>query len=225
MSQGIESLHKILKDETRRKTITLLNQKPQSYTELMENLDIISTGTLNYHLKVLGELLTKNQEGQYTLTDKGRLAYKVLTEFPSSQPQITDRRILKMMLFFGIASVVLAIVNGYVMNLPIERTTIVVLAVALTFGFAYYIRAKPSLTGNRVFFIAIGFFCIGFLFWALVTLLILHSGLRWAIMDATGDLGNNLTALGTLIICWILGGFIGDWIGKKRKYVIPMLRV
>ena len=225
MSQGIESLHKILKDETRSKAITLLNQKPLSYTELMNALEIISTGTLNYHLKVLGDLLTKNQEGQYTLTEKGKLAYRVLTEFPNTQPQITDKRVLKMMLFFGIASVILALLNGYAFNIPIERTALVVIMVMLTFGFAFYIRVRPSQSGNRVFFIAVGTFCIGFLFWAAVTLLLLHSGLRWLIIQSTGNIGDDLTALATLIICWILGGFVGDWIGRKRNYVIPMLRI
>ena len=225
MSQGIESLHKILKDETRSKAITLLKQKPLSYTELMDALDITNTGTLNYHLKVLGELLTKNQEGLYTLTEKGILAYKVLTDFPSIQPQATDRRVLKMMLFFGISSIILSLVTGFMLSIPIERTIIVVIVLTLTFGFAYYIRVRPSHSGNRVFFVALGTFCIGFLFWAVVTLLILHSGLRWLIFQSTGNIGDNLTALGTLIICWILGAFVGDWIGRKRNYVIPMLRV
>ena len=97
--------------------------------------------------------------------------------------------------------------------------------VMLTFGFAYYIRVRPSQSGSRVFFIAVGAFCIGFLFWFAVTLLILHSGLRWAILSSTGNLGDDLTALGTLIICWILGGFVGDLIGRRRNYIIPMLRV
>jgi hypothetical protein len=45
MSQGIESLRRILKDETRRRAITLVNEKPMSYTELMDALNIVSTGT------------------------------------------------------------------------------------------------------------------------------------------------------------------------------------
>lgn len=58
MSSGLESLHKVLKDEKRRKIITLLNEKEASYTELMNMLEIISsTGKLNYHLKVLNELI------------------------------------------------------------------------------------------------------------------------------------------------------------------------
>jgi DNA-binding HxlR family transcriptional regulator len=83
MSSGIASLHKILKDETRRRIVLLLNEKGSlSYTDLMNSLEIVSTGMLNYHLKVLGPLLTKNAEGQYALTDKGKLASRLLLEFP-----------------------------------------------------------------------------------------------------------------------------------------------
>jgi DNA-binding transcriptional ArsR family regulator len=83
MSSSIESLNKILKDETRRKILLLLNDKQSlSYTDLMETLKIGSTGTLNYHLKVLGELLEKNEAGQYMLTEKGNVAVRFLTVFP-----------------------------------------------------------------------------------------------------------------------------------------------
>jgi len=83
MSSGFASLHKILKDETRRKIILLLNDKGSlSYTDLMDTLGIVSTGTLNYHLKVLGDLLTRNEAGQYMLTEKGKLASRILLEFP-----------------------------------------------------------------------------------------------------------------------------------------------
>jgi predicted transcriptional regulator len=83
MNSGLASVHKILKDETRRKIVLLLNEKGSlSYTDLMDALEIVSTGTLNYHLKILGGLLTKNDNGQYMLTEKGKLASRLLLEFP-----------------------------------------------------------------------------------------------------------------------------------------------
>jgi DNA-binding transcriptional ArsR family regulator len=93
MSSGLDSLLKILKDETRRKIVLLLNEKgSMSYTDLMETLNIVSTGTLNYHLKVLGELLTKNDAGQYLLTDKGKLASRLLIEFPEPDNQLKTKK-------------------------------------------------------------------------------------------------------------------------------------
>jgi hypothetical protein len=54
MSSGLASLHKILKDETRSKAILLLNEKEaMSYTDLMDELGIVSTGLLNYHLNLI----------------------------------------------------------------------------------------------------------------------------------------------------------------------------
>jgi DNA-binding transcriptional ArsR family regulator len=83
MNSGISSLHKILKDETRQKIISLLNEKNSlGYSELMEATKAGSTGLLNYHLKVLGSLITKNEAGQYQLTEKGKLASKLMLEFP-----------------------------------------------------------------------------------------------------------------------------------------------
>ena len=82
MSARLDSLHKILKDETRRKIVLLLNERASlSYTDLMNNLKIVNTGVLNYHLKVLDDLIIKGENGQYLLTEKGKLASRLLSEF------------------------------------------------------------------------------------------------------------------------------------------------
>jgi DNA-binding transcriptional ArsR family regulator len=93
MNSGLASLHKILKDETRRKIVLLLNEKGSlSYSDLMDTLGIVSTGTLNYHLKVLGDLLAKNESGHYLLTEKGRLASRLLIEFPEPDYELQTKR-------------------------------------------------------------------------------------------------------------------------------------
>jgi hypothetical protein len=108
MSSGIAGLHKILKDENRRKIISLLNEKDRlTYTELLESTQIGSTGLLNYHLKVLGVLLVKNEAGQYQLSEKGKLAFKLITEFPEENNQAQRRRNQKLLhTVFGIGNVV-----------------------------------------------------------------------------------------------------------------------
>jgi hypothetical protein len=88
MDNGLASLHKILKDETRRKIVLLLNEKGNlSYTDLMKALEISNTGRINYHLKILGDLLSKREDGQYVLTEKGTLASRLLLEFPEKNNQ------------------------------------------------------------------------------------------------------------------------------------------
>lgn len=93
MSLGIASLNKILKDETRRKIVLLLNEKGSlSYSDLMDSLSITSTGNLNYHLKVLSDLLEKNEAGQYMLNEKGKLATRFLVEFPEQDASLQAKR-------------------------------------------------------------------------------------------------------------------------------------
>jgi len=82
MNSGLDSLHKILKDETRRRIVLLLKERESlSYTDLMSHLKIVNTGTLNYHLKALDDLIVKGEKGQYLLSERGRLASKLLIEF------------------------------------------------------------------------------------------------------------------------------------------------
>jgi predicted transcriptional regulator len=88
MTYGIDSLHKILKDEKRRKIILLLSETENlSYMDLMNSLEIKSTGKLNYHLKILGDLLSKTEDGKYTLTEKGKTALQLLKNFPEENRQ------------------------------------------------------------------------------------------------------------------------------------------
>jgi hypothetical protein len=88
MSSNISDLHKILKDETRRKAIILLHERGNlSYVDLMKSLEIANTGKMNYHIRVLGDLLTKTDEGKYVLTEKGKLASRLTLEFPETRNQ------------------------------------------------------------------------------------------------------------------------------------------
>jgi len=88
MSSNIGSLHKILKDEIRRRIILLLQEKGSlSYVDLMKALGITNTGKMNYHLKVLGNLLSKKDDYQYVLSEKGMLAYRLMQEFSEANTE------------------------------------------------------------------------------------------------------------------------------------------
>ena len=78
----ISNLPSILKDQSRRKIILALQQRgPLTYTELLNILDTAHTGKLNYHLKVLGDLIAKDEStSKYQLTQKGDLASQLLTK-------------------------------------------------------------------------------------------------------------------------------------------------
>jgi hypothetical protein len=118
-----------------------------------------------------------------------------------------------------IATILLTIASGFIsyflLNVPLERT---VSAIALTFfciGIAYYIRVRPSMKVNRALYILLGITPIGFSLWMVLAV----SGLgRW--------LTNMVGAFPSLIIGWVvclgIRALIGDWIGKRRNYQLPL---
>ncbi|MCR6668901.1 MAG: hypothetical protein NDF51_02775 [archaeon YNP-WB-040] len=90
MSIDFESLSDVLKHPIRRKIIlTLFERGNLSYVDLMNLIEVSSTGKLNYHLKILGDLIGKDQNGRYTLTEKGLMIAQLLQKFPERKPQPT----------------------------------------------------------------------------------------------------------------------------------------
>jgi predicted transcriptional regulator len=63
-------LHKTLKDPTRRDILLHLNKEPLPYTTLMNLTQVTNTGRFNYHLKALGDLIEKLDDGRYRLTER-----------------------------------------------------------------------------------------------------------------------------------------------------------
>lgn len=92
MDVDMDSLYKVLKDKIRREIVLQLSQNdPLAYVDLMNTLEITNTGRLNYHLKILGDLLEKDENGKYRLTEKGALASQLLRRFPAEKP--VDRKL------------------------------------------------------------------------------------------------------------------------------------
>jgi hypothetical protein len=133
MSSSLAVLNKILKDDTRIKIIGLVNEKGSiTYTELLNSLETTSTGLLNYHLKVLGDLLAKNESGEYLLTEKGKVAFKLITEFPQNgeaQRHVWRRRFWISMAVFQIAYFSLGLTFYYLHYIDLFRF------VSITTGF------------------------------------------------------------------------------------------
>jgi hypothetical protein len=82
-------LHKQLNDGTRRKILLALNENGcLSYSDLMNQTKIEHTGRLNYHLKTLGDLLSKDTESRYVLSEKGKVAVQLLLDLPQERGQM-----------------------------------------------------------------------------------------------------------------------------------------
>jgi DNA-binding transcriptional ArsR family regulator len=83
LSVDIPRLGKTLSDETRLEILQVLRQDgPMSYVDLLNTLKITNTGRLNYHLKVLADLVKKDgSDGRYGLSEKGVVALELLDRF------------------------------------------------------------------------------------------------------------------------------------------------
>jgi hypothetical protein len=82
MSVDIESFQKVLNHPIRRKVILTLKQSGSlSYMDLMGAVKASNTGKFNYHLKILADLIQKDFDGKYLLTEKGQLAAQFLLTF------------------------------------------------------------------------------------------------------------------------------------------------
>jgi DNA-binding HxlR family transcriptional regulator len=86
-------------------------------------------------------------------------------------------------------------------------------------GYTQKIRKSGHDLGKAIY-VVIGASVLGFIFWAILMLVSNASGFRWGMSDLTAD----YFAAITLIICWIVGGFIGYLIGKKMNYKFPMMQ-
>jgi DNA-binding transcriptional ArsR family regulator len=231
MNQGFASLYKILKDETRQKIITLLNEKGSlGYSDLMEDSEVLSTGLLNYHLKVLGDLIQKNESGQYTLSEKGKLASRLLSEFPETtdlKKKPTWWR--KFWLLEAIVTPIYLAINialyfrGYINATTFYNLTLGVFAFI---GIGYMIThikkeilsAEGLLKLNKALYLLVGLLTGGFFIWGGLTVAMNVTGASFWLK---GIIGDGALAITTMIPCYIAGYLLGDWIGKKTNYYIP----
>ncbi len=113
-----------------------------------------------------------------------------------------------------LATIVSGAAGYFLLGIPLERAAG---GVALTFiciGFAYYIRVRPSLTVNRALYILLGITPLGFS----LMMLYVVSGIGSFIAAHLGPVPNLIG----FIVPYVVGAFIGDWIGKRRNYILPL---
>ncbi len=117
LTVDLESLNRILKHPIRRKIVlALLEKKELAYGDLMNLTEVENTGKLNYHLKILGDLICKNDSGKYLLTEKGQLASQMLLKFPEKKPEHSPLRGGDAILI-GFVGFLLALVNPGILSI------------------------------------------------------------------------------------------------------------
>jgi len=151
---------KILKDEIRRKVLILLNERGAlSFDVLMDILNQ-TQGMMAYELKVLDDFLVKTDDDKYVLTEKGKLAYKMLSELPENTG-VSKRWKFQ----FGVTVVSLVVVALFAWHLLDFQLAVLIrgLGSALFFAvFLYYLKVKPKTT-ERLLYILGGVCVLGVL--------------------------------------------------------------
>ncbi len=85
---------------------------------------------------------------------------------------------------------------------------------------AYYIRVRPSIKVNKLLYIFFGITPIGF---GLVILYALICGItNFSTFIMSFKPFGSWLQLGIIIGLFTIGGFIGNWFGKKRDYRLPL---
>jgi len=235
MSTGIETLPRILKDQTRRQAIILLSERGSlSYTELMGALGCVNTGSLNYHLKVLGDLLTKNDAGKYVLSDKGEIAFRLLKMFPDEDGQLLRKTRQKQ--FWTVAAVgqvvyFLSVLTLYYLNyLDFGRLVLYTVWFIVAVGLAYVgyrVHEKAPASGSleekgraRVAYPMVGEM-VGLLaaFFAPTVIILLNrymGGPDLAQAQGSGELWTFI-----LVAAPLIGAVTGYFVGKKKDFTLP----
>jgi hypothetical protein len=112
-----------------------------------------------------------------------------------------------------LGTIVSGLVSFLIFNVPLERAIALLFFAFGCLGFAYYIRVRPSIKVNRAVYILLGISPIGFCL-----------SLAWNFTIGrytTPWLGIWGFFIGLIVPCTI-GAFIGDWIGKRRNYQLPL---
>jgi len=134
MDVDVGALYRVLKDETRRRIVLLLHEKGSlAYMDLMSFLEITNTGKMNYHLKVLGDLLLKGADGRYALTEKGSLAAQLLLKFP--EKAVTPGRLSASdTILIGLLGFLLVLTNPFIWGMGLGGVLILGLFMVPLYG-------------------------------------------------------------------------------------------
>jgi len=100
-----------LKHPIRRKILRMLTREPRTFSEILEAVSIDS-GHLNYHLEILGDLITHSPDGKYGLSSVGVAAVKLMSgveEHPPVEIPLKSKRRAALNILTKVAVIVLIV--------------------------------------------------------------------------------------------------------------------
>ena len=112
-----------------------------------------------------------------------------------------------------IVTIATAILFFFALHMPLQQLIIGTVVAFVAIGFAYYIRIKPSFKANRALYVLLGITPFGFVLSVAYAVFLGRYVTGWLM-----GWFNIIVTIGILIT----GAFIGDWIGKRRNYQLPL---
>lgn len=88
------TIFKAMQHPIRRRILRSLSEAPSTYTEIQRTLNI-DNGLLNYHLEAMNSLITKNEEGSYTLSEFGKATVNLVRGVEEPVAKDEEKRRLK----------------------------------------------------------------------------------------------------------------------------------
>ncbi len=145
---------------------------------------------------------------------KKQLKTKAKQKFQPKPASITSRK--SYWIALTLTMVVFSIFSGYTNKMAVGAIGLLIGSVLALIGFAFYLNFYPSTlkATQRALYLFVGASIIGFSIWAVIVLLLNATSLMPHIVT---DVGNSFFAITSLIICLIVGAFIGDLIGKNKE--------
>jgi hypothetical protein len=109
--------------------------------------------------------------------------------------------------------IVSGVISFLIFHVPLERAILGLVLAFLCVGVAYYIRVRPSIKVNRALYVLLGITPLGFVLSVAYAFFIGRyvTGWLWGWF-------NIIVTVGILIT----GALIGDWLGKRRNYQLPL---
>lgn len=134
-----DNFTRIVKDKTRREIlIYLYNKNKATYSDILHDLNL-STGKLNYHLKILQPLLTKEGE-YYMLNEKGRQLVEIMLSLGSDKRDSEYAKYLPQ--FLAVASLIFLFIAGGLLSHIHEFYIIYSVSIILLLASAFFLYTQ-----------------------------------------------------------------------------------
>jgi len=141
----------------------------------------------------------------------------------ASKAQPTEVSIFKSKyywIFLSIVLIVFTVAVGFTIHMSLAKELLILGSIFAVIGFGFYLAFKPAPTDKkRIILILIGVSIIGFSIWALTVLFLSLTG---ALGEIETTVGITFFSVTTLLICLVIGAFIGDLIHKNMDIIISL---